>query len=106
MKIIDNFELEGGVAIPDYAALCQDVCCGDVLEGAVCTEGMSFSKNGVILGYLLGDECILPSYACGNGYRVYARITGIRKTGNYPILFASLHVTQKDVDWGIEADNE
>ena len=105
MKILDEFELEGGIAIENYSALCRDLMAGDVLLGTPCTEGMSFTLNESVLGYLLGDSALLAVYAYNNGYDIFARITAIRRVEAVPVLFASLHAVRRGTVWGSERDN-
>ncbi|MBO5980840.1 MAG: hypothetical protein J6Q24_00170 [Clostridia bacterium] len=104
MKILDEFELEGGIAIENYKLLCQNLSVGDVLPGASCTEGMSFYADGNIVGYLLGDSALLAVYAYNNGYDIFARITAIRRVEALPVLFASLHAIHRGTVWGREKD--
>ncbi len=106
MKILDEFELEGGIAIDNYSALCSDVSAGEILLGTPCTEGMAFSKDNNVLGYLTGDDALLAIYACNNGYYVYAKITAIRRIEHIPVLFASLHITHRGNIWGREKDTD
>ncbi len=106
MKILDEFELEGGIAIENYKSLCEHVSEGDELQGVPCTEGMSFSAEGSIFGYLLGDSALLAVYAYNNGYDVFARITAIRRVETLPVLFASLHAVHRGTVWGFEKDKE
>ncbi|MBO7245381.1 MAG: hypothetical protein J6S77_00295 [Clostridia bacterium] len=104
MKILDEFELEGGIAIENYSDLCQNVSAGDILEGTPCTEGMSFCADGKILGYLFGDSALLAVYAYNNGYGIFARITSVRRVEALPVLFASLHAVHRGTVWGREKD--
>ncbi|MBQ3597969.1 MAG: hypothetical protein IKC06_03220 [Clostridia bacterium] len=104
MKILDEFELEGGIAIENYSEICNNISVGDVLEGKPCTEGMSFSSNQNVLGYLLGDSALLSVYAYNNGYDIFARITAIRRVEALPVLFASLHAVHRGTVWGREKD--
>ncbi len=104
MKILDEFELEGGIAIENYPTLCQNISVGDILCGAPCTEGMSFSAGENEMGYLFGDSALLAVYAYNNGYDIFARITSIRRVEAIPVLFASLHAVHRGTVWGREKD--
>lgn len=106
MKILDEFELEGGIAIEDYPALCRDIDTGFILRGEPCTEGMAFYNGDDMLGFLTGDDALLAIYAYNNGYYVYARITAVRRVEVMPVLFASLHITHRGNIWGREKDTD
>lgn len=104
MKIMDEFELEGGIAIEDYPSLCRDIMPGDILSGTPCTEGIKFSLNGNVLGYLTGDNALIAAYAFNNGYDIFAKITAVRRVEIIPVLFASLHLVHRGNIWGREKD--
>lgn len=106
MKIIDEFELEGGIAIENYSALCRDIDTGVILRGEPCTEGMVFYNGEDVLGYLTGDDALLPIYAHNNGYYVFARIIAVRRVEVTPVLFASLHITHRGTVWGRVKDTD
>lgn len=106
MRIIDNFELEGGVAIENYSEICKDISVGSILLGTPCTEGMEFRLNDTVFGYLLGDDALLANYAYNNGYYVYGKITAVRRIEKIPVLFASLHITHRGTVWGREKDTD
>ncbi len=104
MKILDEFELEGGIAIENYSEICKNISVGDILVGNPCTEGMSFCIKENVLGYLLGDSALLAVYAYNNGYDIFARVTAIRRVEALPVLFASLHAIHRGTVWGREKD--
>lgn len=104
MKILDEFELEGGIAIENYSAICQNLSVGDILNGSPCTEGISFSDGENEFGYLFGDSALLAVYAYNNGYDIFARITAIRRVEAVPVVFASLHAVRRGTVWGREKD--
>ena len=104
MKIMDEFELEGGIAIENYPLLCRDIMPGDILSGIPRTEGIEFSLNGNVLGYLTGDYVLIPSYAYNNGYDIFAKIIAVRRVEEVPVLFASLHLIHRGNIWGREKD--
>lgn len=106
MKILDEFEIEGGIAIENYSVLCRDIEVGSILLGKSCTEGMEFCNGENIFGYLTGEDALLPVYAYNNGYYVYAKITAIRRIEKTPVLFASLHITHRGTVWGREKDTD
>ena len=56
MKILDQFELEGGIAIEGYSEICRNLELGDILFGKPCTEGIVFLKDENTLGYITGDS--------------------------------------------------
>lgn len=104
MKILDEFELEGGIAIKDYASLCAEITPGNILKGVPCTEGIAFYSGEYILGYLTGDSALLAVYAFNNGYYVLAKVTSVRRVEAVPVLFASLHLVHRGNIWGREKD--
>ncbi len=105
MRVVDEFELEGGVALENFIELCKNVDEGTVLVGEPCKLGMSFSLNGSVLGFLLGDDSVFARYAYNNGFSVYARVTSVRRTEKVPVIFASLHFADNIATMGELKDN-
>lgn len=100
MKILDQFELEGGIAIEGYSEICRNLELGDILFGKPCTEGIVFLKDENTLGYITGDSALLAVYAYNNGYDIIARVTAIRRVEAVPTVFASLEAVQRGIKWG------
>jgi hypothetical protein len=104
LKILDQFELEGGIAIEGYSEICRNLELGDILFGKPCTEGIVFLKDENTLGYITGDSALLAVYAYNNGYGIFAHITSVRRVEALPVLFASLHAVHRGTVWGREKD--